>query len=302
MSAVPFRGTMKIQAREMRYFLALSEALNFTEAAKFCRVSQPALTKTIQSLESKVGGGPLVNRERGRTHLTALGQAMKPHFETVLAELEAAQAAASDYLASRKPTVRFGFWSVLEGTPACDIFCDLLTAMSDHTVTIVSSSECDLARRLDDGDLDFVITTSESLTSGDQSVVDLFPMGLDLAMAAGHVLASRPEIKACELESHCLVNAATFDLSGLFAGAAPVRQPCHEGLAASHALTWSLLGAGHGVALIPSGLDLPNGIAARPIDGAAASRRVCLVSHASWHDDGLLERLTKIAASATHHR
>ncbi len=59
------------------YFLALARTLNFTRAAETCNVTQPALTKSIQRLEEKLGG-PLLLRERSLTQLTPLGQAMLP--------------------------------------------------------------------------------------------------------------------------------------------------------------------------------------------------------------------------------
>ena len=37
---------------QIRYFLAVSETLNFTRAAERCYVSQPALTKSIQNWRS----------------------------------------------------------------------------------------------------------------------------------------------------------------------------------------------------------------------------------------------------------
>ena len=59
-----------MELHEIRYFLAVCETLNFTRAAERCNVTQPSLTRAIQSLEGKLGGGPLINRERGNTHLT----------------------------------------------------------------------------------------------------------------------------------------------------------------------------------------------------------------------------------------
>jgi DNA-binding transcriptional LysR family regulator len=88
---------VNLQARELRYFLALSETLSFTEAAKPCEISQPALTRAIKGLEDRLGGRPLVHREKGFTHLSALGLAMKPYFESVLNELQNAKEEARIY-------------------------------------------------------------------------------------------------------------------------------------------------------------------------------------------------------------
>jgi DNA-binding transcriptional LysR family regulator len=57
---------------QIRYFLAVSEYLNFGHAAEECHVSGPALTRAIQKLEDELGG-KLFRWERNRTHLTDLG-------------------------------------------------------------------------------------------------------------------------------------------------------------------------------------------------------------------------------------
>ena len=52
-----------MELHEVRYFLALSQTLNFTKAAEICNVSQPALTRAIQKMEDELGG-LLFSRER----------------------------------------------------------------------------------------------------------------------------------------------------------------------------------------------------------------------------------------------
>ena len=71
-----------MEMHQVRYFLALSDTLNFTRAAERCNVAQPSLTVAIKKLEAELGG-PLFRRERNRSHLTDLGRLMKPHFERI---------------------------------------------------------------------------------------------------------------------------------------------------------------------------------------------------------------------------
>jgi DNA-binding transcriptional LysR family regulator len=71
----------------IRYFLAVSQTLNWTRAAEQCNVAQPALTRAIKALESELGG-ELLRRERALSHLTELGQRILPmlrqSYETAL--------------------------------------------------------------------------------------------------------------------------------------------------------------------------------------------------------------------------
>ena len=43
-----------MEMNQVRYFLALSETLNFTRAAERCNVAQPSLTAAIKKLEAEL--------------------------------------------------------------------------------------------------------------------------------------------------------------------------------------------------------------------------------------------------------
>jgi LysR family hydrogen peroxide-inducible transcriptional activator len=90
------RGTIAVEMHQIRYFLAVCETLNFTRAAEACNVSQPSLTRAIKGLEDELGG-PLFRRERNNTHLTGLGEMMRPHLSQVLIETDAAKERAKSF-------------------------------------------------------------------------------------------------------------------------------------------------------------------------------------------------------------
>ena len=66
-----------MEMHQVRYFLAVARALNFTRAAEECNVAQPSLTRAIRQLEGELGGD-LFRRERPHAQLTELGQRMLP--------------------------------------------------------------------------------------------------------------------------------------------------------------------------------------------------------------------------------
>jgi hypothetical protein len=57
-----------------------NEERNFTRAADKCNVSQPSLSRAIQLLEAELGGISF-RRERNRSHLSELGEMVRPHLE-----------------------------------------------------------------------------------------------------------------------------------------------------------------------------------------------------------------------------
>src|SRR5271157_4375254 len=83
-----------VEMHQIRYFLAVSRTLNFTRAAEECGVSQPSLTRAIQTLEAELGG-ELFKRERGLTHLTDLGVKMAPLVQQCFDSAAAAKSLAS---------------------------------------------------------------------------------------------------------------------------------------------------------------------------------------------------------------
>ena len=87
-----------MEISQIRYFVALCGALNFTRAARQCKVSQPSLSNGIRALERAVGG-PLF--ERAPIALTPLGRRLRPHLEAVLSGIERVHKSASGYRRQR---------------------------------------------------------------------------------------------------------------------------------------------------------------------------------------------------------
>ena len=79
-----------MEMHQIRYFLAVAKALNFTRAAELCHVSQPALTTAIKKLEARLGS-PLFHREGRRLALTEFGRQMHPHLAQIADQAEVVQ-------------------------------------------------------------------------------------------------------------------------------------------------------------------------------------------------------------------
>ena len=71
---------------QIKYFLALCEVGRFTGAAAICGISQQSLSAAIRRLEHELGR-PLFDRGPP-LRLSPLGEAIKPHFEAILREID----------------------------------------------------------------------------------------------------------------------------------------------------------------------------------------------------------------------
>ncbi|MER0482168.1 LysR family transcriptional regulator [Streptomyces sp. Edi2] len=98
---------MDVHGRDLRYFAAVAEELNFTRAAERLFVSQPALSKQIRMLEKQVGAD-LFHRDRRAVRLTGVGEALLPHARGMLAAWEAAEAAVEEASAAELHTLVIG--------------------------------------------------------------------------------------------------------------------------------------------------------------------------------------------------
>lgn len=98
---------MDVHGRDLRYFAAVAEELHFTRAAERLYVSQPALSKQIRMLEKQVGAA-LFERDRREVRLSAVGAALLPHVQRMLAEWEAAQEAVAQVVADQAAVLVVG--------------------------------------------------------------------------------------------------------------------------------------------------------------------------------------------------
>lgn len=73
---------------QMRTFLAVADCLNFTKAAEKLYLSQPTISRQIQSLEEEECKTPLLIRTRKEVSLTPAGAIMVSHLKNVLPEIQ----------------------------------------------------------------------------------------------------------------------------------------------------------------------------------------------------------------------
>lgn len=76
-----------MELRQMKYFVAISEELNFGRAAERLFISQPALSQQISALEDEIGF-KLLNRAYHKIELTNIGEAFLDECKYILRRVE----------------------------------------------------------------------------------------------------------------------------------------------------------------------------------------------------------------------
>jgi DNA-binding transcriptional LysR family regulator len=95
-----------VELRQLRYFVAVAEELNFGRAAARLRIAGPSLSQQIKALE-RVLGTRLFDRDRRSVALTPAGEALLPRTRALLEQADELRRAAAG-LAAYEP-VRLGY-------------------------------------------------------------------------------------------------------------------------------------------------------------------------------------------------
>ncbi len=98
---------MDAHLRDLRYFVAVAEELNFTRAAKRLHLSQPALSKQIRGLETTLRA-QLFRRDRRQVELTTAGAVLHAVARSLLQDWDDGVAVVGDAAAQDARVLRVG--------------------------------------------------------------------------------------------------------------------------------------------------------------------------------------------------
>jgi len=98
---------MDAHLRDLRYFVAVAEELNFTRAAERLHLSQPALSKQIRGLETALRA-QLFRRDRRQVELTGAGAALHGVARSLLQDRDDGVAVVGDAAAQDARVLRVG--------------------------------------------------------------------------------------------------------------------------------------------------------------------------------------------------
>jgi DNA-binding transcriptional LysR family regulator len=97
-----------MELRQLRYFVAVADDLNFTKAARKLRVAQPALSRQIRQLEEEIGV-PLFDRTPRSVSLTEAGKTFLPEARCILALSANAMRAAQATKQNGRASLNIGY-------------------------------------------------------------------------------------------------------------------------------------------------------------------------------------------------
>ena len=105
-----------IELRQLRYFLAVAEELNFTRAAERLHLAQQALSASIRRLEAQLGVALFVRSTR-RVELTVAGEVLADGARAVVAAATEAVERVHQVAEGRGGRITIGFSTAAGGVP-----------------------------------------------------------------------------------------------------------------------------------------------------------------------------------------
>ncbi|GAB1377246.1 LysR family transcriptional regulator [Pararhodobacter aggregans] len=272
---------MNIDLDDLRAFVATAEMRNFGAAADSIHLSQPALTRRIQKLES-VLGVTLLDRTTRRVELTAVGRDFLGRARRLLDDFETSLLSVKEIAERRSGLVSIACIPTAAYYFLPDVVRAFNTAYPAIRIRIVDSGANEVLQSVLNREVDFGIT----LLGADDPDVLFAPLVEEpfmLACRKDHELAQRSEISWADLAEHRFITVGRSSGNRLIVdlglGRAGIRSKWfYEVQHLSTSL--GLVEAGLGIAALPR-MSLPSGdhptIASRPLIDPVVTRTVGLV-------------------------
>jgi DNA-binding transcriptional LysR family regulator len=241
--------------RRIRHFNVLAETLNFSRAAERLHIAQPALSVSIQKLESELGTR-LFERTPAGVVLTASGQAALLEARRLLYHGEQLLRTARDAAAGTGGRLRIGF----VGSTIHRVLPTLIPIFRSQypgvEMVLSESTSARILAMLKEEALDIGIVRTPLLQPHSATLHVLHRDRFVAALPTSHPLAGRPSILLAELAGEPFVMYASSEAAGLHAsamGACEAAGFAPEVMqeATQVATVLALVASGLGVALVP---------------------------------------------------
>lgn len=263
----------------VKYFLAVCETMNFTKAAENCNVSQPALSRAVQQLEQEVGG-LLFRRERNKTHLTDLGQLMKPHFEQIISELGNVKREAKRFLTLEEANFKLGIMCTIAPTRFAGLLCYFAKAYPGISLQILEGMPQQLSDRLESGEVDVALMASAEGFPERFKLETLYKERFVVAFSPGHRFAGMNAVPIATLNGENYLRRLNCESYDRLKDVAISRGAIMQVGYASEREDWiqNMVAGGLGICFIPEFSAVIPGVQTRPAIDPEFWRDICLAT------------------------
>lgn len=158
--------------RQLRHFLALARHLNFTRAAEAACITQSAFSRSIQGLESELGG-PLVERGSRGVVLTAKGEALRVRASRLLDDASNLrdEMAADQQSAATNSRLSFGVGPLVAARLVPEALAAFVGDFPHTALDVRVGKPSELLELLDEGAISFLVADLRHMDIGTRYLV-----------------------------------------------------------------------------------------------------------------------------------
>jgi DNA-binding transcriptional LysR family regulator len=266
-----------MEMHQVRYFLAVARALNFTRAAEECHVAQPSLTRAIRQLEGELGGD-LFRRERPQAQLTELGQRMLPLLKQCYDSAISARSLASAIKKGEVGSLRLAVARTIDPSLVTPHVVELGKLFQGLELKLLRGNGTEVLEYLKQGEVELGIAAQ----IGDEwERLDSWPLFTEdflLLVHNMHAFANRPTVAIDDLKQERLMVRTYCETTEKLLDVLRAREfdvtRFHEVSADGDLL--SLLEAGVGVAFAPRSTQNPATLVRITVEGLELTRTISL--------------------------
>jgi len=266
-----------MEMHQVRYFLAVARALNFTRAAEECNVAQPSLTRAIRQLEGELGGD-LFRRERPHAQLTELGQRMLPLLKQCYDSAMSARTLASAIKKGEVGSLRLALSTTIDPSLVTPHVVELGKLFDGLELKLLRGTGSEVLEHLKQGNVELAIAAKIEDEWDRLDSWALFTEDFQLFVNSMHALSNRPSVPIDDLKPERLMVRTYCETTPELIALLRVREfdvtRFHEVSADGDLI--SLLEAGLGVALVPRSTKSTESLMRLGVEGVEIKRTVHL--------------------------
>jgi DNA-binding transcriptional LysR family regulator len=202
---------MRVTLVQLRHLIALAESGSFSRAAAAVHLTQPALSRSIKSLEDELGQ-PLADRVGKRVEFTPVGREVLERARQLVADARDLELRGRWLAEGRTGVLRVGMGSgpgVMLMTP---LLLEVAARRPQWKVEVARGATELLVQRLRARQLDALVVDLRSLApASDLEVEQVREMRGAFMVRAGHALAKRRKVTFDELRAYPLASIPLSD-------------------------------------------------------------------------------------------
>ncbi len=195
-----------MQFRRMKYFLVLSETLNYTKAAEKLFISPQALARQIVLLEEELGA-KLFERTTRKVKLTEIGRICKKEYTRINNDLDDTNERIKNIIKSIDNILKVGFFSEI---PKKKIILPIINMIKDISpeleMEFLAGSMDEAKQMLHEDKADIVITIAHDYEDWiDYERVNLIVSPAKIVVAPSHKWADKKNIPEEEMKESSIL-------------------------------------------------------------------------------------------------